>query len=54
MSTPTGVKAKGTSKEKAEAQARLLNAIDHGFKPTKKRKHGSCEFGKFMEKRMGM
>lgn len=36
VSTPGGVKAKGTTKKKAEAQKRLLNAIDHGFKPTKK------------------
>jgi len=34
--TPGGVKAKHTTKEKALAQARLLNAIDHGFKPKKK------------------
>lgn len=35
VSTPGGVKAKGTTKKKAEAQKRLLNAIDHGFVPTK-------------------
>ena len=34
--TPGGVKAKGTTKEKAEAQARLLRGVDHGFKPTGK------------------
>lgn len=38
VSTPNGVKAKGTTKTKAAAQKRLLNAIDHGFKPTKKNK----------------
>jgi hypothetical protein len=32
--TPHGVKAKGTTPEKARKQARLLNAIDHGWKPT--------------------
>ena len=28
--------AKGTTKEKAEAQARLLRGVAHGFKPTGK------------------
>lgn len=37
VKTPNGVHAKGTTKKKAEAQQRLLNAIDHGWKPTKKR-----------------
>jgi hypothetical protein len=32
--TPGGVKAKGTTMEKAKAQERLLNAIDHGWQPT--------------------
>lgn len=36
VSTPYGVKAKGTTKEKAQKQERLLNAIDHGWKPKKK------------------
>ncbi len=34
VSTPGGVKAKGTTKIKAEAQKRLLNAVEHGWKPT--------------------
>ena len=35
VSTPAGgIKAKGTTKAKAEAQERLLNAVEHGFKPT--------------------
>lgn len=38
VSTPNMTHAKGTSKKKAKAQQRLLNAIDHGWKPTKKRK----------------
>jgi hypothetical protein len=38
VSTPNGVKAKGTTKKKAESQKRLLNAVDHGFKPTKRGK----------------
>lgn len=33
--TPGGVKAKATTPAKAEAQKRLLNAIDHGWKPSK-------------------
>ena len=37
VSTPGGVKSKGTTKKNALAQERLLNAIEHGFKPTKKK-----------------
>lgn len=36
VSTPHGVKAKATTHEKAVKQARLLNAVEHGWKPTKK------------------
>jgi hypothetical protein len=36
VSTPSGVKAKGTTKEKAQRQKRLLDAIEHGFKPGKR------------------
>ena len=36
VSTPGGVKAKGTSLRKAIAQKRLLHAIDRGWKPTGK------------------
>ena len=36
--TPDGVKAKGTSKRKAEAQRRLLRGVEHGWKPTKRGK----------------
>lgn len=36
VKTPGGVKAKKTTKKKAEAQERLLRAIEHGWKPTKK------------------
>lgn len=32
--TPGGVKAKGTTAKKAAAQERLLNAVEHGWKPT--------------------
>ena len=40
VSTPGGVKAKGTTKAKAEAQRRLLHAIENNpnFVPRKKRK----------------
>jgi hypothetical protein len=33
--TPNAVHAKSTTLQKAKSQARLLNAIDHGFKPTR-------------------
>jgi len=35
VSTPHGVKAKKTSKKKALKQRRLLNAIEHGWIPTR-------------------
>lgn len=35
VETPNMVHAKGTTKAKAESQERLLNAIEHGLKPTK-------------------
>lgn len=42
VSTPSGVHAKGTTLRKAKAQQRLLNAVDHGWTPTKrKRRRGS-------------
>lgn len=34
VSTPNAVHAKGTTKAKAEAQQRLLNAVEHGWVPT--------------------
>lgn len=37
VTTPHGTKAKGTTKAKAEAQKRLLNAVKHGWKPRKKK-----------------
>ena len=36
VSTPHGVKAKHTTKKKAEAQARLLRGIEHGMVVRKK------------------
>ena len=38
VSTPGGVKAKHTTKAKAKKQERLLNAVEHGWKPTGKKK----------------
>ncbi len=38
VSTPHGVKAKHTTKAKAEKQKRLLNAVEHGWHPTQSRK----------------
>lgn len=40
VSTPSGVKAKRTTRTKAKAQANLLRAVDHGWKPTGKRRRG--------------
>ncbi len=40
VKTPGGVKAKSTTMAKAKKQARLLRAIDHGFKPRAKKKRG--------------
>ncbi len=37
VATPNRVHAKSTTKEKADAQARLLNAEEHGWKPTGKK-----------------
>ena len=36
VSTPGGVKAKDTTLAKAQRQKRLLNAVEHGWKPTGK------------------
>ena len=38
VTTPSGTKSKHTSLEKAKAQERLLNAVEHGWKPTNKKK----------------
>lgn len=36
VSTPHGTKAKGTTKAKAMAQRNLLNAVEHGWEPTRR------------------
>ena len=48
VSTPNQVHAKCTTKKKALAQKRLLNAVEHGWKPTK---HHSASDGEFLESR---
>ena len=40
VSTPNGIKSKSTSLKNARKQERLLNAIEHGFKPRKRGKRG--------------
>jgi hypothetical protein len=40
---PSGVHAKASTKKNADAQVRLLNAIDHGYKPDKKKRKGIPE-----------
>lgn len=35
VATPNGIHAKGTTLAKAKSQERLLNAIEHGWKPKK-------------------
>jgi hypothetical protein len=37
VSTPGGIKAKATSFQKAMAQKRLLNAVEHGWTPGRRR-----------------
>lgn len=34
VTSPNGVKSKGSTPENAKKQIRLLNAVEHGFKPT--------------------
>lgn len=36
VSTQSGVKSKATTKKKAKSQARLIRAVDHGWKPKKR------------------
>ena len=38
VTSPHGVKAKKTTKKKAMSQMRLLRAVEHGWKPSKRRK----------------
>lgn len=56
VSTPHGVKAKHTTKAKAEAQERLLNAVEHGWKPSQSKtsKHHSAADGKFIDDRRNL
>jgi hypothetical protein len=34
VTTPNGTKAKGTTMAKAKKQRNLINAVDHGWRPT--------------------
>jgi hypothetical protein len=55
VSTPNQVHAKKTSLKNAKSQERLLNAVEHGWKPTgKKAKHHSCCDGKFIDDRRSL
>jgi len=42
VKTPNMTHAKKTTKKKAKAQKRLLNAVEHGWKPTRGRKYFSA------------
>jgi len=37
VKSPSGTRAKSTTKSKAKAQIRLLKGIEHGWKPSKKK-----------------
>ena len=41
VTTPGGVKAKATTKDKAQRQARLLRAVEQGWVPTGKEKRNA-------------
>lgn len=47
VSTPNQVHAKHTTLKKAKKQKRLLNAVEHGWKPT----HHSANDGSFIDNR---
>jgi len=49
VSTPNMVHAKHTSKQKAMAQKRLLNAVEHGWTPGRRK---STMHGPEMDKKM--
>ena len=53
VTSPHGTRAKGTSKQKAEAQVRLLQAIEHNseFKKRVEGKHHSAPNGEFLDKK---
>lgn len=55
VTSPHGTKAKGTTKKKAKAQVRLLQAIKHNpdFKP-RSSMHHSAEDGDFITKRRNL
>lgn len=51
VSTPNGVKSKGTSMENAKSQERLLNAIDHGWVPGNDAKENRRKFKAYAKAR---
>ena len=55
--TPGGVKGRGMTKKNAKAQKRLLNAVEHGWKPSgnqkKKEKTYSPAICKMLPKGLG-
>jgi hypothetical protein len=40
VSTPRRVTAKKTTKKKAQSQVNLLRGVEHGWKPTRRKKGG--------------
>ena len=52
VTSPHGTKSKRTSKSKAKKQIKLLQAIEHGWKPSKRRSHHSCANGEFLDSRI--
>jgi len=52
VSTPGGVKAKGTTKKKAQRQANLLRAVEHGWKPTGKSARDARKLKRKKKKRL--
>lgn len=46
VATPHGVKAKHTTLKNAKKQERLLNAVEHGWKPSKSKRWVKSDSGK--------
>lgn len=53
VSTPHGTKARGTTLKRAKAQERLLNAVEHGWRPTGARAEHSEPTGEKSTNLMG-
>ena len=50
VKTPSAVHAKSTTKAKAERQKRLINAVDHGWKPTGKKSKRSESLSRLVDR----